>query len=195
MRQEIRSRTTRENIIAAASQCFSKIGYDRTDVGEICRRADLTKGAFYYHFSSKQDLFLEILDLWIKRVAGKMEHTGMAAPDILEAIMGIPDNFSPLFEEIGNQLSIFLEIYIKALSDPDLKKIVLKSYKNFIVFFTGILKKGIENGHIREMDPLEGAEMLFSMTLGTIMQGLLRPRSRDWADLSKKNIKLLLAPQ
>ncbi|MCD4670881.1 MAG: TetR/AcrR family transcriptional regulator [Actinomycetia bacterium] len=195
MKQEIRSKTTRENIIATASQCFSKIGYGRTDVGEICRRADLSKGAFYYHFSSKQDLFLEILDQWIKKVAGKMDHIGMTSPEILEVIIGIPDNFSPLFEEIGNQLPIFLEIYVKALSDPDLKKIVLKSYKKFIVFFTGILKKGIEDGHIRRMDPLEGAEMLFSMTIGTIMQGLLRPGSRDWADLSKKNIRLLLAPQ
>ena len=77
----------------------------------------------------------------------------------------------------------------------DLKKIVLKSYKNFITFFTEILKKGIESGHIRRIDPLEGAEMLFSMTLGLLMHGLLRPGSQDWVDLSKKNIRLLLAPQ
>ena len=127
MKQETRSRTSRQNIISAASECFAKIGYDQTDVEEICKKANLTKGAFYYHFSSKQDLFLEILDQWINKVAARIDFTRMTASSILEAIMGIPENFSPLFEEVGNQLPVFLEIYVKALSDPGLKKTILKS--------------------------------------------------------------------
>jgi AcrR family transcriptional regulator len=195
MKQETRSRTSRENIINAASECFAKIGYDQTDVEEICRRANLTKGAFYYHFSSKQDLFLEILDQWINRVAARIDFARMGASSVLEAIMGIPENFSPLFVEVGNQLPVFLEIYVKSLSDPDLKKTVLRSYKKFIMFFTNVLNEGIKTGSIRKIDPNEGAEILFSMTIGMLMQGLLRPRSRDWIALSKKTVKLLLAPQ
>jgi AcrR family transcriptional regulator len=194
MKQETRSRTSKENIIKSASECFAKIGYGQTDVEEICKRANLTKGAFYYHFSSKQDLFLEILDQWINRVAAKIDFSRMKAENILETIMEIPDSFSPLFEEVGNQLPVFLEIYVKSISDPDLKKTVLKSYKKFIFFFTEILKKGIDSKSIRKIDPHEGAEILFSMTIGMLMQGLLRPRSGDWIGLSKKTIKLLLAP-
>ncbi len=195
MKQEMRSRTSREALIKAASECLAKIGYDQTDVGEICRRASLTKGAFYYHFSSKQDLFMEILDQWINRVSGKIDLSRMGAEGILEAITGIPDSFSPLFQEVGNQLPVFLEIYVKSLSDPGLKKTVLRSYKKFITFFTEILRQGIENKTIRDMDPREGAEILFTMTIGMLMQGLLRPRSGDWVGLSKKTIRLLLDPR
>lgn len=195
MKQKIRSRTSRENIINSASECFTKIGYDQTDVEEICRRANLTKGAFYYHFSSKQDLFLEILDQWINRVAERIDFTSVGTSSILEAIMSIPENFSPLFEEVGNQLPVFLEIYVKSISDPGLKKTILKSHKKFIMFFTGLLKRGIDNKDIRKMDPAEGAEILFAMTMGMLMQGLLKPRSRDWVGLSRKTIKLLLAPE
>ena len=195
MKQELRSKVTRENIIRSASECFTKIGYHQTDVDEICSRANLTKGAFYYHFSSKQDLFLEILDQWINRVAERIDITRIQTPDILRALMSIPDGFSPLFEEVGNQLPVFLELYVKSLSDPDLKKIMLRSYKKFILFFTNIIKRGVENGTIRKIDPKEGAEILFSMTVGMVMHGLLRPRSRDWAELSRKMIGLLLAPQ
>jgi len=195
MKQETRSRTSRENIIKAASECFAKIGYSQADVDEICRRANLTKGAFYYYFSSKQDLFLEILDQWINRVAEKIDFSRIGDDGILEAITGIPDSFSPLFQEVGNQLPVFLEIYVKSLSDPGLKNTVLKSYKKFIAFFTEILRQGIANKSIRDMDPREGAEILFAMTMGMLMQGLLRPRSGDWAGLSKKTIRLLLAPK
>ena len=194
MKQETRSKTSRENIINSAYECFAKIGYDQTDVEEICRRANLTKGAFYYHFSSKQDLFLEILDQWINRVTERIDFSRMGTEDILEAIMGIPENFSPLFKEVGNQLPVFLDIYVKSLSDSDLKKTVVKSYKKFILFFTELLKKGIESKSIREMDPIEGAEILFSMTVGMLMQGLLKPRGGDWVGLSKKAVKLILEP-
>jgi len=166
MKQELRSKFTREKITGSASECFAKIGYHQTDVDEICRRANLTKGAFYYHFSSKQDLFLEILDQWINRVGERIDIARIETPDILRALMGIPDGFSPLFLELGNQLPVFLELYVKSFSDPDLKKIILRSYKKFILFFTNILKRGIENGTVRKIDPKEGAEILFSMTVG-----------------------------
>ncbi len=195
MKQELRSKVTRENIIRSASECFAKIGYHQTDVDEICSRAKLTKGAFYYHFSSKQDLFLEILDQWINRVAERIDIARIETSDILKALMGIPGGFSPLFEEVGNQLPVFLELYVKSLSDPDLKKIILRSYKKFILFFTNIIKRGVENGSIRKIDPKEGAEILFSMTTGMLMHGLLRPRSRDWVELTRKTIDLLLSPQ
>ncbi len=194
MKQKLRSKVTRENITRSASECFAKIGYHQTDVDEICRRANLTKGAFYYHFSSKQDLFLEIFDQWINRVAERIDISHIETSDILKALMRIPDGFSPLFLELGNQLPIFLELYVKSMSDPDLKKIILRSYKKFILFFTNILKTGVENGTVRKIDPKEGAEILFSMTVGMLMHGLLKPKNRKWEELTKKTIDLLLSP-
>jgi len=194
MKQKLRSKVTRENITRSASECFAKIGYHQTDVDEICRRANLTKGAFYYHFSSKQDLFLEILDQWINRVAERIDIAHIETSDILKALMGIPDGFSPLFLELGNQLPVFLELYVKSMSDPDLKKTILRSYKKFILFFTNILKIGVENGTVRKIDPKEGAEILFSVTVGMLMHGLLKPKNRKWEELTKKTIELLLSP-
>ena len=132
MKQKLRSKVTRENITRSASECFSTIGYHQTDVDEICSRANLTKGAFYYHFSSKQDLFLEIFDQWINRVAEGIDIVRIDTSNILKALMDIPDGFTPMFEEVRNQLPIFLELYVKSLSDPDLKKIMLRSYNKFI---------------------------------------------------------------
>jgi len=194
MKQELRSKVTRENITRSASECFAKIGYHETDVDEICKRANLTKGAFYYHFSSKQDLFLEILDQWINKVTERIDVARIETHDILKALMGIPDGFSPLFLELGNQLPVFLELYIKSFSDPDLKKIILRSYKKFILFFTSILKRGIENGTVRNVDPKEGAEILFSVTVGMLMHGLLKPKSQKWEELTRKTIDLILSP-
>jgi TetR/AcrR family transcriptional repressor of nem operon len=46
----------RDALIAAASQLFRERGFDAVSVAEIAKRAGLTHGAFYSHFSSKEAL-------------------------------------------------------------------------------------------------------------------------------------------
>ena len=57
-----RSSQTRTAIIDSATRCFVREGYDSTGVAEICENAGVSKGAFYYHFESKEAVFLELID-------------------------------------------------------------------------------------------------------------------------------------
>ncbi len=57
---------TRERILNAAEKLFLSRGYENVSIDEICASIHLTKGAFYYHFKTKEDilslLFLPRLD-------------------------------------------------------------------------------------------------------------------------------------
>jgi AcrR family transcriptional regulator len=53
---------TRHKIITAAVGLFNERGYPGTALGDIIARAKLTKGAFYYHFDSKESLAEAIID-------------------------------------------------------------------------------------------------------------------------------------
>ena len=57
-----RGQTTRTDIINAARRLFSEHGYHRTGIADIQDATGLTKGAFYHHFRSKEDLGLAILE-------------------------------------------------------------------------------------------------------------------------------------
>jgi len=192
MKQVLRSEATKNSILKAAALCFAEKGYDKTDVDEICRRANLTKGAFYHHFSSKQELFLNMLDQWVKRVAGKLDLNELKSVSTLDLLLSIPEKFEPAFEEVDKQLPIFLQLYIKAISDEDLNRIVLKSYKEFLTFFKTIIKKGIREGSIKKVNPDDAAKILFSLTIGLLMQGLLNPKAEDWVELARKSILMVL---
>lgn len=52
---------TRDKIIETAIKKFNEHGYDNVTVKEICDSLNLTIGAFYHHFKSKDDIILEIL--------------------------------------------------------------------------------------------------------------------------------------
>ncbi|WNZ06366.1 ScbR family autoregulator-binding transcription factor [Streptomyces sp. 11x1] len=52
---------TRRSIVAAAAAVFAEVGYEAATISEIHQRAKVTKGALYFHFSSKEELAQEVL--------------------------------------------------------------------------------------------------------------------------------------
>ncbi|WP_182347867.1 TetR/AcrR family transcriptional regulator [Tomitella gaofuii] len=61
VRQE-RAEATRRQILDAAAEVFAENGYIKANLGDIVARADVTKGALYFHFDSKESLAREIID-------------------------------------------------------------------------------------------------------------------------------------
>ena len=53
---------TRERILAAAGHVFARKGYMAASLDEVAQAAGMTKGAIYWHFRSKSDLFFALLD-------------------------------------------------------------------------------------------------------------------------------------
>jgi TetR/AcrR family transcriptional regulator, transcriptional repressor for nem operon len=59
---ERRADTTRRRLIVAASRQFAHRPYSMVSLDDILTEAELTKGAMYFHFASKQALALAIID-------------------------------------------------------------------------------------------------------------------------------------
>ena len=53
---------TRDKILIVASRMFGRYGFRKTTVDEIARTAHKAKGSVYYYFTSKEDLFLAVVN-------------------------------------------------------------------------------------------------------------------------------------
>jgi TetR/AcrR family fatty acid metabolism transcriptional regulator len=53
--------STRDRLLEAAEDVFSSKGYYETPVDEIARRSNTSKGSVYFHFPSKESLFLSVV--------------------------------------------------------------------------------------------------------------------------------------
>jgi AcrR family transcriptional regulator len=71
-RDEQRARTRRE-LLDAAAVVFARQGYHATSVDEVAEAAGYTKGAVYSNFTSKEQLFLELLDRQIDQAVAVVE--------------------------------------------------------------------------------------------------------------------------
>jgi AcrR family transcriptional regulator len=63
-----RDTDTRNRILEAAIKVFSTKGYHETRVDEIVEAAGTSKGGVYFHFPSKQDIFLGLIDEFADRL-------------------------------------------------------------------------------------------------------------------------------
>lgn len=63
----------RDRIIESAYELFSIKGYEKTTIGEIIKKADCSKGGFYHHFRSKEEILEEIVTNYIDELTAYFE--------------------------------------------------------------------------------------------------------------------------
>ncbi|HEV8325039.1 MAG TPA: helix-turn-helix domain-containing protein, partial [Myxococcota bacterium] len=77
---------TREALVRAAMQAFAEEGLDAPSLDAICARAGLTRGAFYVHFASRDDLIVAVMaraSVWMMDV---LIQSGDAALDLRNTV-------------------------------------------------------------------------------------------------------------
>ena len=86
--------TTRQRVLDAAVELFAAQGYSATSVAQVIERAGLTKGGFYHHFASKDELLFEVygdlitgqlssLDAILARDLGRAETLRLVIEDLV----------------------------------------------------------------------------------------------------------------
>lgn len=67
-RKKLPESVRREAILKAAQACFSKRGYTETSVSDIAQAAQLTKGGVYFHFASKDEIRLALIQAFTSQI-------------------------------------------------------------------------------------------------------------------------------
>lgn len=68
MASGIKGEQAKEKLIEVASSLFLKKGYSNTGINDILTEAQMSKGSFYFHFSSKKDLAMEVAKFYGKKM-------------------------------------------------------------------------------------------------------------------------------
>lgn len=67
MALQARAEATRRRILESAVDLFDELGYGETGLADILQRAAVSKGAFYYHFDSKEAVATAIIEDYRRR--------------------------------------------------------------------------------------------------------------------------------
>jgi TetR/AcrR family transcriptional repressor of nem operon len=70
-----------ENILSVAARSFREHGGDSSGIGTVMKKVGLTKGGFYRHFKSKDDLFVEAVTRALDETGRGMLEIAKSAPE------------------------------------------------------------------------------------------------------------------
>jgi AcrR family transcriptional regulator len=187
-----RSKETKAQILASAYQLFSLSGYDATSVAEICQAAGVSKGAFYYHFPTKQAVFLELMESWLAGLDLALKRSIRDTQSVPEAIESMADTAAAILQSEKARLSIILEFWRQANRDPAIWQAASAPYERYHSYFSSLIQQGISDGSLDSVDPNLAARLLVSLALGLLMQALFDPQVVDWGSETQRSVHLLL---
>jgi AcrR family transcriptional regulator len=162
----------KDTIIHESQKLFSLNGFLNTGVNEIIEAANTSKGGFYNHFASKEELFYEVLaeaqKMWRNRVLYGLNE--LESP--LEKVIRILENYRDRYlkdEENFPGGCIFITLSVE-LDDqyPQLMQEVNKGFIGLKNMLKRYLEEAKERGELKQTVNVHNAtEMIFSGMLGS----------------------------
>jgi AcrR family transcriptional regulator len=185
-RVDRRSRTARaegkdarEDLLRAAAEVFSERGFKDASVDEIAARAGYSKGALYWHFEGKDELFFALMDATVDTPAHEMIELFQSAPP--EHDMA-PEGSRRFVELVRGQRDLLLlehEYWSRAVRDPELRARYAEHRRELRSALGEALKVRFE--HLgtpdQPFDPVEIASVVMSLFAGLAQQRLTDPAS------------------
>lgn len=161
---------TMQRMQVTGLELFYRKGYFNTSVDDILKELELSKGAFYYHFDSKEEFFIQIIDnLLVRRVYSLLIEPIEGHENAIDLITNCFDNaletavhnemdFGFVLNNFVNEFNGRNEKIMKHLND------ILKIWE---VNLVSAIQKGKFNGHIdRHVDAEGTALYLMSSFIG-----------------------------
>lgn len=189
---QTRSEETRSKIIHQALKLFSEKGYDATGVAAICQGSEVSKGAFYHHFPSKQAIFLELLREWLQNLDRELGRAMSTSSNVPDGLLSMATEMRGVFAAADGRLPLFLEFWQQARRDPAVWKEFIAPYRRYREFFSQIVQKGIDEGSLRKIDPEAGGHALVALAVGIVVQGVLDPDGAQWDLVTRDAVELLI---
>jgi AcrR family transcriptional regulator len=188
-----RSEKTRAAIMTASAALFSQAGYDATSVAQICEQAGVSKGAFYHHFPSKQDVFLAILDEWLHDLDARLENARVKDETVPQSLLRMAETIGGVFRVAGGQLPMFMEFMVQASRDLAVWNAAIAPYRRYQQKFAELLAEGQREGSIRpDVNVQTAARVLISFAVGILLQGVVDPEAADWQAVTASGVQTFL---
>lgn len=187
---QIRSQQTQERILSTAQQLFAEQGFVQTGVSQICRNAGISKGAFYHHFSSKDDLFLRLLEDWTESIHLQINQRFENSASIQDGFLETSRSLKEIINGSSNNLSLLFEFWQHSVKDPALWGRAVRPLHQFKQHFLDLLNRGINNDEIIVRDPELVANTILAFSFGIIASSML-DSLQDWGEVSSYGFSAL----
>ena len=146
----------RAQVLAAALGCFAEKGFHAATMDDLVRASGLSKGSLYWHFESKEAVFLALLDEFAAEFFADWDALEAGDTPTLEVLQTVGER---AVEQLGSQAPL-LCAWIEFFSHPLARERVASSYERSRDKITAALRRDVASGAVRDVCP-EGMAVAF----------------------------------
>jgi AcrR family transcriptional regulator len=167
------ARSKKDQIAEGALTAFARYGYSETTMDTIAEVAQVAKGTLYYHFTTKEELFLYVIEKGVKMlidsVSGAMQDRQMSAD---ERMVRVLDEHLRFFSDHRELCLLLLSFFT---GDEQRDQMIGKLLADYFSAMEKYLAKMQQAGHIgTDVDVQTLASALFGMIGFTVIRKQFR---------------------
>jgi AcrR family transcriptional regulator len=150
----------RAQILRAARAVFVERGFLAARVEDVAKRANLSKGAVYFYYPSKRELFLALVREEQEATYSFLEAADHDPRPAAIKLLDLGRQYVQYFAGLKTPPRFFLLSSEAAIRDDEIREELAATHQRFVDATTRILAQGIAEGAFRDQDP-QAAAMLF----------------------------------
>jgi TetR/AcrR family transcriptional regulator, repressor for uid operon len=144
--KQARAAVTREQILRGAAEVFDRYGYGAATLSDVIAQAGVTKGALYFHFSSKEHLARTVIEqqhaLSVGPARQRLDEHAPGLESVIRLSQGLAGQ---LMEDVvvraGIRLTLEQGTFGAAVSNP---------YRDWVAVTEQLLRRAIDEGDLRD---------------------------------------------
>jgi AcrR family transcriptional regulator len=165
-----RSKSRRQRLLDAALTIFTEQGYNATPIDDIARASETSKGGVYFHFPSKQALFLALLEESSAALLEKVESAMAVESDPLRrgeaALRAVIMSFAE------HRLLARLLLIEAAGAGRDFNRALSDMHEHFAMLIAACLDDAVAAGQIAPLDTKVAARAWYGAVNHTVLNWL-----------------------
>ncbi|MGG1658466.1 TetR/AcrR family transcriptional regulator [Brevibacillus sp. NRS-1366] len=156
---------TKKKIADAARGLFVQKGYKATSIEDIVKATGCSAGNIYYHFKSKEGIFLHLIEDWNR----EWEETWLAKetlyPTMMGKLYGMAEHLA--LDQLNHPLTKAVdEFFNNSEKASDVEERINEMVKGYLDFNQQLLQRGIDNGEFKVTNVTGLSIILDSMMVG-----------------------------
>ena len=163
----------RRCILDQAQQLFFTRGYHGVSIRDIVQACGLSNAALYYHFGSKQNLFVEVIREFAAMIAQQVQAAGKGGATCRERMARMAEAFLQVTEESRSELQTLLRDLTECEGE-EIQQLIPEVTGTIPSLFATVLEEGISAGEVRAID----ARRVSTVVMGTINRAKKIPSFR-----------------
>jgi AcrR family transcriptional regulator len=188
----------RSQILRAARAVFIEKGYLVARVEDVAARAGLSKGAVYFYFASKRELFMALVQEEHENTYSFLDRADVDGRPAAVKLMDLGQQYLDYFAGLKSPPRFFLMMCEQGIRDDEIREEVQAVHQRFVDAAARILAQGMAEGTFRKADP-QGVAMLLKAIIdglaGESAVGIRPDRERLLNDGIQVLLHGMLAPQ